>query len=79
MRGRNSDNRLIAEKLSWKPSASLYEGLQKTYRWIDSQVRSAKLQADGIALQSLDVPALPAIANLAGAHSIAGQVLAQRG
>ncbi|HZP06497.1 MAG TPA: NAD-dependent epimerase/dehydratase family protein [Terracidiphilus sp.] len=79
VRGRNSDNRLIAEKLSWKPSASLYEGLQKTYKWIDSQVRSAKFQADGIAFQDLDVTALPAIANLAGASSISSHVLARGG
>ncbi len=38
VRGRNSDNRLIAEKLGWKPSHSLREGLQKTYRWIQEQV-----------------------------------------
>ncbi len=41
VRGRNSDNRLIAEKLGWKPSRSLYEGLQKTYSWIEEQVSSA--------------------------------------
>jgi GDP-D-mannose 3', 5'-epimerase len=46
VRGRNSDNRLIAEKLSWKPTRSLREGLEKTYRWVDEQVavsRSSKL------------------------------------
>lgn len=39
VRGRNSDNRLIAEKLGWRPSASLYSGLEKTYEWIERQVR----------------------------------------
>jgi nucleoside-diphosphate-sugar epimerase len=46
VRGRNSDNRLIAEKLGWKPSLPLREGLEKTYRWIHKQVaisRSAEL------------------------------------
>ena len=43
VRGRNSDNRLIAEKLSWQPSRSLYEGLEKTYTWIAEQVRSTRL------------------------------------
>ncbi len=43
VRGRNSDNRLIAEKLSWKPSRSLYEGLEKTYTWVAEQVRSTRL------------------------------------
>jgi len=45
VRGRNSDNRLIAEKLGWKPSRSLYEGLEKTYRWIEEQVRVAPAAA----------------------------------
>jgi GDP-D-mannose 3',5'-epimerase len=39
VRGRNSDNRLIAEKLGWAPSRSLQEGLGATYKWIDSEVR----------------------------------------
>jgi GDP-D-mannose 3',5'-epimerase len=38
VRGRNSDNHLIAEKLNWKPSRSLREGLEKTYDWIARQV-----------------------------------------
>jgi len=38
VRGRNSDNRLIKEKLGWEPSASLEEGLIKTYEWISNQV-----------------------------------------
>jgi nucleoside-diphosphate-sugar epimerase len=41
VRGRNSDNRLIREKLGWAPSASLYAGLEKTYVWIEAQVRAA--------------------------------------
>jgi len=50
VRGRNSDNRLIAEKLGWKPSRSLREGLEKTYRWIQEQVavaRSVELATKG--------------------------------
>ncbi len=38
VRGRNSDNLLIQEKLGWKPTRSLREGLTKTYAWIESQV-----------------------------------------
>ena len=34
VRGRNSDNTLILERLSWEPSISLRDGLEKTYRWI---------------------------------------------
>ena len=42
VRGRNSDNRLIQEKLSWKPSHPLREGLAKTYAWIDAQVKESQ-------------------------------------
>ena len=40
VRGRNSDNRLIEKELQWKPSLPLRDGLAKTYRWIEAQVRS---------------------------------------
>jgi GDP-D-mannose 3',5'-epimerase len=43
VRGRNSDNRLIEEKLGWKPKHSLQSGLSKTYEWIEEQV--AKVEA----------------------------------
>jgi GDP-D-mannose 3',5'-epimerase len=39
VRGRNSDNRLIQEKLGWAPSQSLVRGLELTYGWIERQVR----------------------------------------
>lgn len=38
VRGRNSDNDLIGEKLGWKPHQPLRAGLEKTYRWITSQL-----------------------------------------
>jgi nucleoside-diphosphate-sugar epimerase len=38
VRGRNSDNRLIKEKLRWEPSQPLRAGLEPTYRWIETQV-----------------------------------------
>lgn len=38
VRGRNSDNRLIREKLNWAPSEPLRAGLEKTYEWIERQV-----------------------------------------
>ena len=40
VRGRNSDNRLIREELGWEPSLPLRHGLEKTYAWIETQVRS---------------------------------------
>ena len=42
VRGRNSDNRLIEEKLNWKPTAPLIEGLKKTYSWIEKMVTEDK-------------------------------------
>jgi nucleoside-diphosphate-sugar epimerase len=42
VRGRNSDNKLIYEKLGWKPSMPLKEGLKTTYAWIKEQVGKAK-------------------------------------
>jgi len=38
VRGRNSDNRLIREKLHWEPTRPLRAGLELTYRWIEQQV-----------------------------------------
>ena len=40
VRGRNSDNRLIKEKLGLEPNAPLLEGLEITYRWIQEQIES---------------------------------------
>jgi len=40
VRGRNSDNRLIADKLGWKPSQPLEKGLKITYDWIRSMVQN---------------------------------------
>lgn len=45
VRGRNSDNRLIREKLGWQPSQSLRDGLKSTYSWIKSQTAKARAQA----------------------------------
>ena len=38
--GRNSDNRLIYEKLGWKPNMKLIDGLRKTYEWIKDQLNN---------------------------------------
>jgi GDP-D-mannose 3', 5'-epimerase len=40
VRGRNSDNTLIKERLGWQPSIPLSEGLAHTYRWIHDQLAS---------------------------------------
>jgi GDP-D-mannose 3', 5'-epimerase len=38
VKGRNSDNRLIKEKLGWEPKYPLREGMKITYKWIEEQV-----------------------------------------
>ena len=38
VRGRNSDNHFIMQRIGWKPEAPLIQGLQKTYQWITAQV-----------------------------------------
>lgn len=38
VRGRNSDNTLIREKLGWEPKVTLEKGLKKTYFWIKDQI-----------------------------------------
>jgi nucleoside-diphosphate-sugar epimerase len=45
VRGRNSDNRLIRQKLNWAPTRPLKEGLRKTFDWINSQLQSAMYAA----------------------------------
>ena len=39
VRGRNSDNNRLRQVLRWEPSISLEEGLERTYAWIEAQVR----------------------------------------
>ena len=38
VRGRNSNNDLIREKLDWDYSMTLEQGIEKTYNWIHSQI-----------------------------------------
>ncbi len=38
VRGRNSDNELYRKIVGWEVSRSLFEGMQKTYEWIEKQV-----------------------------------------
>ena len=39
VRGRNSDNTKLREALDWEPVISLETGLERTYAWIEDQVR----------------------------------------
>ena len=42
VRGRTSDNKLIKEKLGWAPDYPLRKGLEKTFPWINEQVKAGK-------------------------------------
>ena len=42
VRGRNSNNDLVREKLGWDYEQTLEEGIAKTYEWIKEQVESRK-------------------------------------
>lgn len=39
VRGRNADLTFVQNKIGWKPKTSLEEGLEKTYKWIESKVK----------------------------------------
>lgn len=41
VRGRNSDNTRIQERLSWEPSTPLAEGMEKTYAWVYDQLAAS--------------------------------------
>ncbi len=45
VRGRNSDNNLIREKLGWEPTMPLIDGIRKTYQWISAQVERQHSQS----------------------------------
>jgi GDP-D-mannose 3', 5'-epimerase len=47
VRGRNSDNTMIRDRLGWEPSTPLRFGLEKTYRWIHGQL-SARPTAEPV-------------------------------
>jgi len=44
--GRNSDNAMILERLGWEPSIRLRDGLEKTYRWIETQMTERVFRQD---------------------------------
>jgi GDP-D-mannose 3', 5'-epimerase len=43
VRGRNADLTLLKKVLKWEPQISLEEGMKKTYKWIENEVREKKL------------------------------------
>ncbi len=47
VRGRNSDNNLIRKMLNWTPNYKLEKGVERTYKWIDEQVKRLKKKDSG--------------------------------
>ncbi|MES2620363.1 MAG: NAD-dependent epimerase/dehydratase family protein [Bacteroidota bacterium] len=43
VRGRNSDNKLIQQKLGWSPNYPLRKGMETTYKWIEERVKENSL------------------------------------
>lgn len=48
VRGRNSNNVLIMEKLGWEPRVKIVDGLRKTYFWIKEQIETEKKEGSGV-------------------------------
>ena len=51
VRGRNSDNTLIKERLGWEPEITLEDGLAKTYAWMYDEM-AARAATEGRVLPS---------------------------
>lgn len=41
VRGRNSDNNLFRKNIGWESTATLYDGISKTYQWIENRVQNS--------------------------------------
>jgi len=50
VRGRNSDNTLIREKLGWAPGISLKDGLQRLYTWLKNEIEQEKQKGVDISI-----------------------------
>jgi GDP-D-mannose 3', 5'-epimerase len=59
VRGRNSDNAVILERLDWEPRTSLRAGLSPTYRWVFDQVLKQELLAPTMRRAKAVAPAAP--------------------
>jgi nucleoside-diphosphate-sugar epimerase len=47
VRGRNSDNTLIRQRLGWEPTTPLRVGMEKTYRWIYDRMSAVDPETRG--------------------------------
>ena len=50
VRGRNSDNSLLRQVLSWEPAISLEDGLHRTYAWISAQLEKRAPLSEAMAV-----------------------------
>ena len=57
VRGRNSDNDRLRQVLGWEPQVSLEEGLSRTYRWIEAQVKRQLASAARSAPHDVEIAA----------------------
>jgi GDP-D-mannose 3', 5'-epimerase len=56
VRGRNSNNKLIMEKLGWEPKIAIKDGLKTTYFWIKGEIaREAAAGADAAAYATSEI------------------------
>jgi GDP-D-mannose 3', 5'-epimerase len=53
VRGRNSNNDLIKEKIGWAPSIPLKDGLRTTYHWIKHQLAKEEGDTKSLATSSV--------------------------
>merc|ERR1712113_101977 len=68
VRGRNSDNTLIKEKLGWEPPTRIEDGLRITYFWIKEQVdkdAAAGLDVSLYASSKVVIQSVECLTNLA--------------
>lgn len=57
VRGRNSDNTRLRERLGWEPGTPLEDGLRTTYLWIEKELRKAGRLRETSKLQAKDAQA----------------------
>ena len=65
VRGRNSNNTLLRKVLAWEPQISLEEGLARTYRWVEEQLRQQLFASDE---GRLPLPETPLLARAGSSH-----------
>jgi nucleoside-diphosphate-sugar epimerase len=53
VRGRNSDNTMILDRLGWEPGTSLEAGMAKTYHWIHEQMVSGAGDRAALAVEAI--------------------------